>query len=112
MSRDPLHLAMVSVIQLRVMVARVLMVLLVVLLVGCGKSAPPSASTGATDQAQIDLALNELTQAVRKYAAEQRRVPGALDELVTNGYLAAIPNAPAGKKFAINRNLQVYLANQ
>ncbi len=94
------------------MVARVLMAFLVVLLVGCGKSAPPSAATGATEQAQIDVALNELTQAVRKYAAEQRRAPKELDELVTKGYLTAIPSAPAGKKFAINKNLQVYLANQ
>ncbi len=88
------------------------MLLLMLLLVGCGKSAPPSGSTGAADQARTDLALNELTQAVRKYAVEQRRAPLALDELVTNGYLAAIPSAPAGKKFAINKNLQVYLANQ
>ncbi len=88
------------------------MVLLMLFLVGCGKSAPPTASTGAADQAQIDLALNELTQAVRKYAVEQRRAPGTLDELVTNRYLPAIPSAPVGKKFAINKNLQVYLVNQ
>jgi hypothetical protein len=94
------------------MVARVLMAFLMVLLVGCGKSSPPSASTGAADQAQIDRALNDLTQALRKYAVERRRAPATLDELVTNGYLAAIPNAPAGKKYAINKNLQVYLANQ
>ncbi len=94
------------------MVARVLIAFLVALLVGCGKSTPPSTSTGAADQTQTDLALNELTQAVRKYAAEQRRAPGTLDELVTKGYLAAIPSAPPGKKFAINKNLQVYLVNQ
>ena len=88
------------------------MVLLMLFLVGCGKSSPPSASTGAADRARIDLALNELTQAVRKYAVEQRRAPLTLDELVTNGYLAAIPSTPAGKKFAINKNLQVYLANR
>ncbi len=94
------------------MVAHGLMVFLMLLLVGCGKSSSPSASTGAVAPAQSELVLNELTQAVRKYAAEQRRAPIALDELVTNGYLAAIPSAPAGKKFAINKNLQVYLANQ
>jgi hypothetical protein len=93
------------------MVVRILMVLLLVL-VGCGKSSPGSSSTAAADQAQIDLALNELTQVLRKYAVEQRRAPATLSELVTNGYLAAIPTAPAGKKFAINKNLQVYLANQ
>ncbi len=93
------------------MVARVLVTLLMLLLVGCGKSSPP-ASTGATNQAQTDLELQQLTQAVRKYAVEQRRAPATLNELVTNGYLAAIPSAPAGKKFAIDKNLQVYLANQ
>ena len=96
---------------MRVMVARIIMVLML-LLVGCGKSSPGSSSSGAADQAQIDVALNELTQAVRKYAVEQRRAPATLNELVTNNYLAAIPIAPAGKKFAINKNLQVYLANQ
>ena len=90
---------------------RILMVLLLVL-VGCGKSSPGSSSTSAADQAQLDVALNELTQVLRKYAVEQRHAPATLNELVTNGYLAAIPTAPAGKKFAINKNLQVYLANQ
>jgi competence protein ComGC len=94
------------------MLARVLMALLLVLLVGCGKSAARTAASSAADQAQVDAVVNELTQAVRRYAVEQRRVPKALDELVANGYLAGIPSAPAGKKFAINKNLQVYLANQ
>ena len=94
------------------MVARVLMVLLMLLLVGFGKSSPASGSTGAADSAQIDPVLEQLTQAVRKYAVEQHRAPTTLDELVAKGYLAAIPSAPAGKKFAINKNLQVCLANQ
>jgi len=94
------------------MVARVLMILLALLLVGCSKSSPASASTGGADAAQIDAALNQLTQALRKYAVEQRRAPTNFNELVAQGYLAVIPNAPAGKKFAINRNLQAYLANQ
>jgi len=56
--------------------------------------------------------LAELTQAVRKYGMERRRVPASLDELVTAGYLRAIPPAPQGKRFAINKNLQVYLADR
>jgi competence protein ComGC len=94
------------------MLARVLVAFLVVLLAGCGKSAARSAAKSAPAQAQTDAVVNELTQVVRKYAVEQRRAPKVLDELVTNGYLARIPSAPAGKKFAINKNLQVYLANQ
>jgi hypothetical protein len=96
----------------KAMVARVLTMLLALLLVGCGKSSPASASTGAADATQIDLVLNQLTQALRKYAVEQRRAPTNFDELVAQGYLAAIPNAPAGKKFAINKNLQACLASQ
>lgn len=94
------------------MVARVVMALLMLLLAGCGKSSPAPASTGAAEQAQTDVELQQLTQAVRKYAVEQRRAPATLNELVTNGYLAKIPSPPAGKKFAIDKNLQVYLANQ
>ena len=94
------------------MIARVLTALLMLLLVGCGKSSPASASTVTADKAQIDVVLSELTQALRKCAVEQRRAPASFDELVTLGYLSAIPTAPAGKKFAISKNLQVYLANQ
>jgi hypothetical protein len=65
----------------------------------------------ATDPAQRAILLTELTQAVRKFAAEERRVPNGLEEVVAKGYLNNIPPAPPGKKFAINKSLQVYLAN-
>ena len=55
--------------------------------------------------------LAELTQAVRKYAAEQRRAPTTLEELVPGGYLSRVPEAPTGKHFAIDKKLQVYLTN-
>ena len=117
------------------MTVRLLMAGLLAALVGCGKpsaspsppAAPtvdttPSVSTQAVtasqevaaqpDEAQIAALLNDLTQAVRRYGVEQRRVPKALDELVAAGYLNRVPPAPAGKRFAINKNLQVYLANR
>jgi hypothetical protein len=56
--------------------------------------------------------LSELTQAVRRYAAEQRKAPTSLDEVVAEHYLPAIPQAPAGKRFAIDKKLQVYLADR
>ncbi|MBM3840040.1 MAG: hypothetical protein FJ398_19155 [Verrucomicrobia bacterium] len=64
------------------------------------------------NEAQIAAALNELTQGVRKYSVEQRRVPKNLEEVLASGYLSRIPQAPSGKRFAIDKNLQVYLANQ
>jgi hypothetical protein len=94
---------------------------------GCGKqansvSAPPSTPASAsadsaaggtlTDEARVSALLIELTQTARRYAAEQRRVPKTIEELVGDGYLTALPQAPRGKRFAINKNLQVYLANQ
>lgn len=56
--------------------------------------------------------LASLTQAVRRYGVEQRRVPGSLEELVTAGYLAGVPPAPPGQKFVINKNLQVVVAGR
>jgi hypothetical protein len=91
-----------------------------VAVLGCGResSAPgadqsteratPSDST-ALDQAQTAAQLGELTQAVRRYAAEQRSVPKTLADLIPKGYLQQVPAAPAGKKFAIDKNLQVKL---
>ena len=116
---------------------RLLIACLLVTLMGCGKQ-PASSPSGAqpktdgavpnvglspaksqvdaaaiaSDRAQIAAVLNELTQAVRKCAVEQRRAPKNLEELVAGGYLSRIPPAPAGKKYMINKNLQVYLANQ
>jgi hypothetical protein len=63
----------------------------------------------ATDEAQMAAVLNELTQAVRKFGVEQRRVPKSLEEVAARGYLSGVPPAPAGKKYVIDKNLQVRL---
>src|SRR5262245_61331940 len=118
------------------MSARLLMACLLATWIGCGKRptssppppepaaardvAPTNPSTGENapaamtpvDEAEIAAVLNGLTQAVRKYSVEQRRVPKTLEEVAANGYLSRVPQAPAGKKFAINKDLQVYLANR
>src|SRR5437762_12629168 len=105
------------------MSARLVAACLLAICIGCGKpsasspsparstadNAIASADSAAAAEAQIAATLNELTQAVRRYGAEQRRVPKTLDELVANGYLSSVPQAPAGKRFAIDKNLQVYL---
>ena len=93
----------------------------VIIGIGCHKPSVPATSEStalpataikpeaAADEAQALAALDGMTQAVRKYAAEQQRVPKSIDEVVAAGYLSTIPAAPAGKKFAINKNLQIYL---
>src|SRR6266850_5412705 len=113
------------------MPVRVLIACLIASWVGCGKqpaSAPspaeptagnaarpadPSAavtrtnsSVEAPDDAALAAVLGELTQVVRKFSVENRRVPKNLEELVANGYLTRVPQAPAGKKFAISKDLQ------
>lgn len=52
--------------------------------------------------------LAEVTQAVRKYAAEKQRVPTSVQEVVAAGYLRA-PAVPPGKKLVINNRLEVEL---
>ena len=71
--------------------------------------ASPSGSAVA-DEAQLAATLSELTQAVRKYGVEQQRVPKNLEEVAAAGYLTQLPAAPAGKKFAIDKKMQVYLS--
>ncbi len=47
--------------------------------------------------------LGHLTKLVRRYAVEQQQVPKNLHDLVALKYLAAVPTAPAGQKFIIDR---------
>jgi hypothetical protein len=83
------------------------------LLAGCGKSGVDkeavqekpavNASTNvAAPEEDMGPVLAELTQVVRKFSAEQRRVPQSLDELVSAGYLKQQPTPPAGKQFFID----------
>jgi len=120
------------------MLARLVTVCFLSALLGCGKNSPssdtqaepePAAIDGATqssvagrssapvlqkvepDEAQIATTLAELTQVVRKYSVEQRSAPKTVEELVADGYLNRLPPPPPGKRFAINKNLQVYLTD-
>jgi hypothetical protein len=86
---------------------------------GATPSTEPTPAATAEASAASDVAANQvastladLTQAVRKYGAEKQRVPKDLNELVAAGYLPSVPAAPAGKKFAINKQMEVYLADQ
>jgi hypothetical protein len=90
--------------------------LLALLLAGCGKKAspPPTSnaaqnSTAAPADGDVSATLTRLTQAVRKYAAENRRAPKSISEVVAAGYLQEMPAAPPGKQFVIDNQLRVTL---
>ena len=71
-----------------------------------------AAANQSPDTASADARAAELTQVVRKYAAEKQRAPKDFQEIVAAGYLTSVPAAPAGKKFVIDKNLAVQLADQ
>jgi hypothetical protein len=71
-----------------------------------------AAANTAADTASADARAAELTQVVRKYAAEKQRAPKDFQEIVGAGYLPGMPTAPAGKKFVIDKNLAVQVADQ
>ncbi|MEW6157828.1 MAG: hypothetical protein AB1813_10370 [Verrucomicrobiota bacterium] len=77
-----------------------------------GSHRDSSAATSPADEAQLNALLAELTQAVRKYGVEQQRVPKTLEEVRARGYLSTVPVAPPGKKFVIDRNLEVILESR
>ncbi len=61
----------------------------------------------------MSAVLAQLTQAVRRYGAEKQKVPASLNEVLGAGYVQGTPQAPAGKKFAIDpKRLEVMLVNQ
>ena len=98
-----------------------------VMLVGCGKPAAPAPEStpsstfkvtvpvdtnGATQpitmsEPDISATLTRLTQTLRRFAAENRRVPKSLDELVSAGYLPELPTPPGGKRFVFDEELRV-----
>ena len=71
-----------------------------------------AAANTAPETASADARAAELTQVVRKYAAEKQRAPKDFQEIVAAGYLPSMPAAPAGKKFVIDKNLAVQVADQ
>ena len=85
---------------------------------GCEKkpvaqTAQPPAKAPAVAQPDLSATLGQLTQVLRKYSFEHRRVPASFGELVAAGKLGPIPAAPPGKKFTIDpKAMQVVLVNQ
>lgn len=101
------------------------MALAIGLLSACGKKPAATVDVSATptdakpagvpeDAAAAGSAatLERLTQALRKFSAENQRVPKNLKELVDKGYLPELPGAGAGRTFIINeKSVRVELSN-
>ncbi len=65
--------------------------------------ATPTVPDGpAIAEADVSAVLEEMTQALRKFSFEKKRLPTSIDELVTAGYLGAKPTPPGSKRFAID----------
>ena len=79
------------------------------------ETAPPSDVTPivVSDNGDTAAALAQLTQAVRKYSFEHRKVPKTLEEVTSAGYVTAVPQPPAGKKFSFDpKKMEVVLVNR
>jgi hypothetical protein len=86
--------------------------LLVGLLMACGKKsdAGPDAPVPGAASTETAVPLNELTHAVRRYAAEKQKAPQSLDEVVAAGYIKQLPEIPAGQKLVLQpKRLEVVL---
>jgi len=92
------------------------------LLPGCGKKTEPrgpatsavsTAPGGQPGEADLETVLRELTQALRKYSVEHKRVPKTFDEVVGAGYVKQLPKPPPDKKFEIDpKSMQVVLVKR
>ena len=71
------------------------------------QEAPSPQAASAADDGSATALAEDLTQVVRKFAAEKQRAPKCFEEIVAAVYLPAMPTAPAGKQFIIDKNLQV-----
>jgi hypothetical protein len=74
---------------------------------------PAASQPTESTQASMEVVLEQLTQALRKYSFEHKRLPGSFGEVAAAGYVKPMPQAPPGKKFAIDaRNVRVVLVRQ
>lgn len=69
--------------------------------------------TGDIAQQNTATLLDSLTQSVRKFTVEQRRLPKSLEEVVRAGYIARLPDPPGGKKLALDlKTVRVVLVDR
>ena len=56
-----------------------------------------------SDKGQNAVDLGHLTRLVRRFTVEQQQVPKDFLDLVALKYIAAVPVAPKGQRFVIDR---------
>jgi competence protein ComGC len=84
-----------------------LSVCLCFLISSCGKQAQTAEGGVQSPEAA------QLTQQVRRYSLEKRKLPQTLDDLVVAGYIKTVPQAPIGKKYAVDaERAEVILVDQ
>jgi len=70
----------------------------------------PTAAPNASKTSPVDRSL---TEALHRFFEANNRMPTDFSELVRAKFIPAMPNPPAGKRFAIDRaNMQVVLVGQ
>ena len=66
-----------------------------------------------SDPGNVEKTLADLTQALRKYSFENRRMQKTFSEVVAAGYVQPVPQPPPNKKFEIaQKTKRVILMNQ
>lgn len=68
---------------------------------GAATMPTPEAAPADSPNMDVEAARNKLIEALQNYYLDRNSAPASLDELVTKGYLKAIPPAPTGKKWAL-----------
>jgi hypothetical protein len=79
---------------------------------GLASGVGPAAGAQLTE-VNVDAELERLTQALRKFSFERKRVPKSFAEVTAAGYVSDMPQAPPGKAFSINAaSMRVVLVNK
>lgn len=60
------------------------------------------ANVRAKQQAEVTTAVSTVNNAIRMFQAGEGRLPKNIGELVTEGYLPAVPSLPKGASFSYN----------
>jgi hypothetical protein len=82
------------------------------LLTGCKKKTPeitPAADaasatgnpTAGYDEARVKADLEDMNKLLRAYVQATKAIPKSVDELVSRGFVRALPSPPPGKAYAI-----------